>query len=870
MRRNQRTRLLSLILAAALVLSLAACGETQTHGGEAALPEGIGFQRAPFYQAEEILLPESAGYVAGSCGDGEKLYYLLEDEDRAMTLYRADLAADTVEELPDFASAPADSEPRPFPRGLTPDGAGGLWLLETQTVFTYDLPADFDEEKDDKYQYRSDREDRAFLRRLDGGTGREIESRELTGLTPDFWEEWQGDWTVDGGGRLCLAHGGGVTVLDKAGAPAFDLEARVKEPDLLSGSRQALALLADGSVGVMTGTEKETKVKVIDPAKKGWSETVYAAPAEAVRLYSGQGTFLFFCATKEALYGYTAGETDPYKLLEWSAAGVSGGAVQTFALWPEGRAALLACSNGKTVLSRLTPSDTAADGRAVITLGTVMPNLFLTHEVQRFNGGNDSYYVVVRDYAEDLMDNGMTYEERYSAALKRLEIEMVSGQVPDLLDGQLLPLARYAGKGILEDLWPWIDADPDLGRDKLMTHVLDCASQDGKLYQIDATFSIQSLTAPVGRFPEGSRPDLEEVLTRYEAMPEGSLLLSSGMGPAYVLDILSLCGGSFVDWTAGTCSFDSPEFAKLLELCARTPQDTEWLDDGGRALRAGRQLLTNESFGNLRDFLDAEARCGGPEALWDYEKLLRDNGIGWGGEIDPLFNTSEDIPELELNGYVFGDDTVFGALKEGQYASYVGFPTLEGSAAGIFSWSAPYAMTAASARKDGAWAFLRELLLPGGAAVPSQYDENGSVIDTSIQSFPVNRADFEAFLAAEMEATYFTDKDWEILHGGQSEDAALILDQDGQPIQSPGLLGFSEIGRDPISLCVYHLAARQSDYERFMALYDEVDRFDLGRDEALWDIVKTQAAPYFAGDVTLDEAVRNIQLRAELYVGEQK
>lgn len=219
---------------------------------------------------------------------------------------------------------------------------------------------------------------------------------------------------------------------------------------------------------------------------------------------------------------------------------------------------------------------------------------------------------------------------------------------------------------------------------------------------------------------------------------------------------------------------------------------------------------------------------------------------------------------------MFGDDTVFGALKEGQYASYVGFPTLEGSAAGIFSWSAPYAMTAASARKDGAWAFLRELLLPGGAAVPSQYDESGSVIDTSIQSFPVNRADFEAFLAAEMEATYFTDKDWEILHGGQSEDAALILDQDGQPIQSPGLLGFSEIGRDPISLCVYHLAARQSDYERFMALYDEVDRFDLGRDEALWDIVETQAAPYFAGDVTLDEAVRSIQSRAELYVGEQK
>ncbi len=31
----------------------------------------------------------------------------------------------------------------------------------------------------------------------------------------------------------------------------------------------------------------------------------------------------------------------------------------------------------------------------------------------------------------------------------------------------------------------------------------------------------------------------------------------------------------------------------------------------------------------------------------------------------------------------------------------------------------------------------------------------------------------------------------------------------------------------------------------------------------------SQAAPYFAGDVTLDEAMQNIQSRAELYINEQ-
>lgn len=33
---------------------------------------------------------------------------------------------------------------------------------------------------------------------------------------------------------------------------------------------------------------------------------------------------------------------------------------------------------------------------------------------------------------------------------------------------------------------------------------------------------------------------------------------------------------------------------------------------------------------------------------------------------------------------------------------------------------------------------------------------------------------------------------------------------------------------------------------------------------------RSRPAPYFAGDITLDEAVQNIQSRVELYLGEQK
>ncbi len=538
-------KFLSLLLALVMLLGLAACGKTD--GDAPAMPKGVDFRPAAFYKAEKIPLPDENGFVVGSCADGETLYYMLEEEDGTFTLYRAGLAEGTVEKLPGYTPAETKNELRVLPRGLWPDGQGGLWLLETWTSINYKLPDDFDPEKDDKYLFSAERGQHAVLRRLDGSTGREKESRELTGLEPDFWTEWQGDWTVDGQGRLYLAGDTGVMVLDEKGAYSFTLEAKIKAAELLGGRCQALAQLADGSVGVLTGTKKEGNIRTIDPEKKGWSEMVYTAPSETNQIYSGQGDFLFFSATSGALYGYAAGEADPYKLLEWSAAGVSGGAVQSFGFLPESRTVILTCSDDKAALFRLTPSDTAADGRTVITLGTIMPSSFWLHSVQRFNDDNTDYYVVVRDYAEDLMDNGMTYEERYAAALKRLEIEMVSGRVPDILEGNELPLVRYAGKGVLEDLWPWIDGDSELGRDKLMTHVLDCASQEGKLYQIGASFTISSLVAPVDRFPAGTRPTLEEIMALYEAMPEGSLLLDSGMGPDYVLGVFSMYGSSFVD-----------------------------------------------------------------------------------------------------------------------------------------------------------------------------------------------------------------------------------------------------------------------------------------------------------------------------------
>ena len=61
----------------------------------------------------------------------------------------------------------------------------------------------------------------------------------------------------------------------------------------------------------------------------------------------------------------------------------------------------------------------------------------------------------------------------------------------------------------------------------------------------------------------------------------------------------------------------------------------------------------------------------------------------------------------------------------------------------------------------------------------------------------------------------------------------------------------------------------EAQMERFWRLYDSIDRMS-GDDRMLQDIILEQAAPYFAGDKSLEETADLIQRRAQLYVNENR
>lgn len=70
---------------------------------------------------------------------------------------------------------------------------------------------------------------------------------------------------------------------------------------------------------------------------------------------------------------------------------------------------------------------------------------------------------------------------------------------------------------MLENLWPYLDADPGYSRDKLMTRPVEAAQVDGKLYQLPINFGITTavgLGRIVGDYTTWTLADVKNALSK--------------------------------------------------------------------------------------------------------------------------------------------------------------------------------------------------------------------------------------------------------------------------------------------------------------------------------------------------------------------
>lgn len=845
-----KKRVLTLLLALCMLLSLAACGGKDKGDDAQQLSATV---YVPEFLSLDLDILGKNYNLSGGCTDGTNVYLLAyvypdyeagEEGDSRTLLIRFPLDGGEPTEMKNFQSGSSEEDGAEVHRNfnsLRTGIDGSLWLEESTYSYVFDLPEDFDEETDSKYNYTTDTVRKEYQVQLDS-TGTEITRIDTSDLQEKAGVEgrYQNGLLVDKDGDIFITDSQKIVVLDSS----MNVRFTVEDSNMRGGS---LVELSDGSIGatvyVTDAANQSTtaQLRTIDKTAKGWAEKSYDLPLNAsYNLYSGGGDYLFYYMNGDALYGYRAeaeeGKPNEQRLLSWLESDINADNISFFSFLSDGRVVVMTESwyggNDDITLAILTETDRSElPEKTTLTYATMGISSDERSRILEFNRNSSTHRIQITDYSE------YSTEDDYTAGITKLNTEILAGKVPDIISVSSLPIRQYGAKGILEDLWPYIENDTEIGgREGVMERVFQAAEQDGKLYQVFDTFFISTVIGSRKQLGDRTAWTMAELKEALASMPEGCAIFGEWDTKESMLNtLLRMNLDSYVNWQTGECGFDSDSFKSVLEFCNSfpmeyTPVDGEYDDENSR-ISEGRQMLSRETLSGFENIQLNQAIFGGAEALntfyLDYSSYPP---------------TVSDVPVKTDWGYSDAQNRV----KPGQYLTYIGYPREDGRCGSAFEINSGLAMSSSCKDKEGAWQFMRELLLPWE---PASENERWS---WNHWGFAANKEQFEKNAAEAMKVEYITD--------GEGNP---ILDLNGDPIQE------SSTGYGMGDLMVNIQATSQEEYDQVMDLYNAIDTL-ASSDNNIYDIVKEVAGSYFAGDRSLDDAAALIQNKVTIYVNESR
>lgn len=250
-------------------------------------------------------------------------------------------------------------------------------------------------------------------------------------------------------------------------------------------------------------------------------------------------------------------------------------------------------------------------GKQVITLGGATITEAYSHVeelVWEYNRQS-------RDYKVELYP---TKESSRSEAFSALEMELLRGEGPDIVELSSAYGANLASKGALEDLTAYYKKDSEISQNDLLEPVKEAGCLMNRNVLVISSFHIGAFISKTEINQEEWTPWAFLELARSNQLFQ----YPSRMGA------LSYCMGSryaerFVDYEKRECYFDSQEFISILEACGSLEQvEVPMIEYVGDYLEKD-YLLLNSGFNGLWDYLSI---------LGAYERKVFWSGYpGWEG-----------------------------------------------------------------------------------------------------------------------------------------------------------------------------------------------------------------------------------------------
>ncbi|MGN1315386.1 MAG: ABC transporter substrate-binding protein [Lachnospiraceae bacterium] len=411
--------------------------------------------------------------------------------------------------------------------------------------------------------------------------------------------------------------------------------------------------------------------------------------------YMSGSFYDFYLSNEKGIFGFNLGDAEPTMIMDFLSSDFASYGMSNVSFLDEDNFIALYYGEEGSKLSRFVkiPAEEVVEKKEII-LGCYYLDSAVKTQAMKFNKESNTHRIVFMDYSE------YNTEEDYTIGLNRLNSDIASGKVPDIVALQNgMPVESYMAKGLFTDYYELMEKDSTFKKEDYLQNVFEAYSMNGKLYQMVPSFYVRTIVGRTEDVGEDFSWTMDEALALQASKPEGTVLFTDMIQTDFLGQCLLNSGNEYINWETGECRFDSEEFIQMLEYAKTLPEKY-----------------------NEEDYFD--------ESVWqERETQYRE---GKAVLFPTVLSSFNDYGNWKYA--TFGDDITM-----------VGFPTKEGNGSALIS-SFNLAISAQSEAQDVAWQFVKSFL-------EEEYQDNMEYF------FPIRLSSLQKQAQKAMEKPYYTDNE---------------------------------------------------------------------------------------------------------------
>ena len=394
-------------------------------------------------------------------------------------------------------------------------------------------------------------------------------------------------------------------------------------------------------------------------------------------------------ASSDGVYVYDKSQGEEKKIISFSQLNMSVGFSGTLLPLSDDKMAWFQTENNENTLTVIRGGEeTELSQENTLILGGTFSSVLPWHHqaVAAFNKTSPDIRIEIQIYGSEKTDG-----------IDELNMDIANRQGPDIL---ILPrrfsMDLYARKGVLTDLYPYMDSDEEMERSDFQGNILQAYETDEMLYGMPITYFINTMIVPTSAVGDMKQWNMDEMIAFADRYMPGSTVFSEA-NKSHVLNLCMMANGdSLVDWSEKGQGFNRELFLKMLLFADR--------------------------------FL--------PDETYIYDE-------------DMIFQQIQDTGQIQILCH----ETVTDFLRQQMYMeafgepiSFLGYPSEHGNG-NLIDSNFVMAINSTCKDKDAAWQFIGDLL-----------SEESQWLFANVFAFPIRKSVLEQKVESEMRKSYVTDE----------------------------------------------------------------------------------------------------------------